>query len=153
MRGCGRHQWHGEFHGCGYRMTRPREAILDVLGKTKDHLSAEDIYLAVHRFYPNIGLTTVYRNLELLVEMGMVVKFEFGQGKAKYELADQYGNKGHHHHLVCLKCSRIIDYSEFMDDELQFLERAQKGLSEKYDFEIKDHVIQFQGYCTQCKGK
>lgn len=153
MRHCKQHQWQGEFHGCGYRMTRPREAILDVLKKTKDHLSAEDIYLAVYKFYPNIGLTTVYRNLELLVDMGMVVKFEFGQGKAKYELADEYGSKGHHHHLVCLKCSCVIDYNEFMNDELQFLERAQNGLSEKYDFEIKDHMIQFQGYCRQCREK
>lgn len=153
MRRCGRHQWHGEFHGYGYRMTRPREAILDVLGKTKDHLSAEEIYLSVHEFYPNIGLTTVYRNLELLVEMGMVMKFDFGQGKAKYELTDQYSGKGHHHHLVCLKCFRVIDYNEFMEDELQFLKNAQQGLSKKYDFEITGHLIQFQGYCSQCKGK
>jgi len=134
-------------------MTRPREAILDVLGKTKDHLSAEEIYLSVHKFYPNIGLTTVYRNLELLVEMGMVMKFDFGQGKAKYELTDQYSGKGHHHHLVCLKCFRVIDYNEFMEDELQFLKNAQQGLSKKYDFEITGHLIQFQGYCSQCKGK
>jgi len=134
-------------------MTRPREAILDVLGKTKDHLSAEEIYLSVHKFYPNIGLTTVYRNLELLVEMGMVMKFDFGQGKAKYELTDQYSGKGHHHHLVCLKCFRVIDYNEFMDDELQFLKNAQQGLSKKYDFEITGHLIQFHGYCSQCKGK
>jgi len=153
MRGCGKGHWHGEFQGCGYRMTRPREAILDVLSKTQDHLSAEDIYLAVHQFYPNIGLTTVYRNLELLVDMSMVVKFEFGHGKAKYELADEYSSKGHHHHLVCRGCSRIIDYSDFMKDEVQFLNNIQNGLSEKYDFKIVDHQIQFYGYCNLCKGK
>lgn len=151
MRKCG-HHWHGEFRGCGYRMTKPREAIMDVLGKTKDHLSAEDIYLSVHKFYPNIGLTTVYRNLELMVEMGMVVKFEFGQGKAKYELADNYGTKGHHHHLVCLKCAKIIDYSDFMDDEVKFLKSVEKGLSKKYNFEINDHIIQFQGICRKCQA-
>lgn len=151
MRRCGQHHWHGEFHGCGYRMTKPREAILNVLGKTAEHLSAEDIYLAVHKFYPNIGLTTVYRNLELLVDMGLVVKFEFGHGKAKYELSEQYSGKGHHHHLVCRKCSKIIDYSDFMKDEVKFLKSIEKGLSEKYDFEITDHLIQFYGYCSKCK--
>ncbi len=149
---CG-HHWHGEFQGCGYRMTKPREAILDVMGDTAEHLSAEDIYLAVHKFYPNIGLTTVYRNLELLVDMGMVVKFEFGQGKAKYELADQYSTKGHHHHLVCKECSKIIDYSDFMKDEVAFLKNVEKGLSKKYDFEIADHLIQFYGYCQKCRKK
>ena len=146
-----RHHWPGEFKGCGYRMTRPRQAILDVLGKTPEHLSAEDIYLAVHKFYPNIGLTTVYRNLELLVEMGLVVKFDFGHGRAKYELSDQYSSKGHHHHLVCKKCSKIIDYSDFMKDEVQFLKSTENGLSSKYDFQIKGHLIQFYGYCKKCQ--
>ena len=153
MRRCQQHHWPGQFRGCGYRMTRPREAIMDVMGKTEEHLSAEDIYLAVHKFYPNIGLTTVYRNLELLVHMGMVVKFEFGHGKAKYELADKYSSKGHHHHLVCKKCSRVIDYSEFMKDEVAFLKNTEQGLSKKYDFEISDHIIQFQGLCSKCRGK
>jgi len=145
------HHWGGEFKGCGYRMTKPRQAILDVLGKTAEHLSAEDIYLAVHKFYPNIGLTTVYRNLELLVEMGLVVRFDFGHGKAKYELGDQYSGKGHHHHLVCKECSQIIDYSDFMKDEVQFLKSTEKGLSKKYDFNITGHLIQFYGYCSKCK--
>jgi len=151
MRRLRRHHWPGQFRGCGYRMTRPREAIMNVLGKTKDHLSAEDIYQAIYKFYPNIGLTTVYRNLELLVDMGLVVKFDFGQGKAKFELADAYSEKGHHHHLVCKKCSRVIDYSEFMKDEVEFLKNTEKGLSKKYDFEITDHIIQFYGFCSKCR--
>jgi len=153
MRHSGRHHWRGAFAGCGYRETRPRRAILEVLGKTNEHLSAEDVYLAVHKFYPNIGLTTVYRNLELMAAMGMVVKFEFGHGRAKYELADAYSGKGHHHHLVCKTCSRIIDYSDFMKDEVQFLKNTEKGLSKKYDFDIADHLIQFYGYCRTCRKK
>ena len=145
--------WQGQLMGQGYRMTKPREAILAVLEKTIDHLSAEDIYLAVHKFYPNIGLTTIYRNLELLVEMGMVVKFEFGHGKAKYELADQYSKKEHHHHLVCKKCSRIFEYSDFMENEVDFLKSTEKGLSKKYDFQITEHLIQFYGYCNKCAKK
>jgi len=153
MREKSQQHWQGEFAGRGYRMTKPREAILGVMGKTMDHLSAEDIYLAVHKFYPNIGLTTIYRNLELLVEMGMVVRVEFGHGRAKYELADQFSKKDHHHHLVCKKCKKILEYSDFMKDELRFLERTQKGLSKKYNFQITDHLIQFYGYCSKCQKK
>lgn len=149
----GKHQWGGQFHGCGYRMTRPREAILEVLGRTKEHLSAEDIYLAVHKFYPNIGLATVYRTLELLAELGLVVKFEFGHGRAKYELSDAYSGKGHHHHLVCKQCSRVIDYSDFMNDEVSFLKSTEAGLSKKYGFQITGHLIQFYGYCQNCRKK
>lgn len=141
---------HGKFKGCGYRMTKPREAILDVLANTEKHLSAENIYLTIHQFYPNIGLTTVYRNLEMLVDIGMIVKFDFGEGRAKYELSDQYSAKGHHHHLVCKECYKVIDYSDFMKDEVKFLKNTEKGLSEKYHFHITDHLIQFFGVCDEC---
>ena len=132
-------------------MTKPREAILAVMEKTVDHLSAEDIYLAVHKFYPNIGLTTIYRNLELLVKMGLVVRLEFGQGKAKYELAEQYSTKKHHHHLVCKKCLKVFEYSDPAADETQFLKSIQKGLSKKYRFQITEHVLEFHGICSQCQ--
>ncbi len=142
---------HGKFKCCGYRMTRPREAILGVMGSTQDHLSAEDIYMAVHKFYPNIGLTTVYRNLDMLVNLGIIVKFDFGEGKSKFELSEHYSGKGHHHHLVCKKCYKVIDYSDFMKDEVNFLKNTEIGLSQKYKFNITDHLIQFFGICEGCK--
>ncbi|HAB53878.1 MAG: ferric uptake regulation protein [Omnitrophica WOR_2 bacterium GWF2_38_59] len=151
--GTGPRWMHGQIKCCGYRMTKPREAILDVLANTQNHLSAEDIYMAVHKFYPNIGLTTVYRNLEVLVNIGMVVKFEFGEGKSKYELSDEYSSKGHHHHLVCKECYTVIDYSDFMKDEVSFLKSTENGLSEKYKFNITDHLIQFFGVCEKCTNK
>ncbi|MGD2278938.1 MAG: transcriptional repressor, partial [Candidatus Omnitrophota bacterium] len=69
--------WGRKFRGSGYRMTAPRQAIMHVLSSTDKHLSAEDIYIKVHKTYPNVGLTTVYRTLELLTQMGMVLKFDF----------------------------------------------------------------------------
>lgn len=141
----------GKFKGCGYRLTVPRQAILDVLSNTKEHLSAEDIYLQVHKVYPAIGLTTVYRTLELLVQTGMVLKFDFGDGRARYELSEGPKGIGHHHHLVCTKCRRIIDYQEFVDEEKELLRKTEKGLSEKYHFQITHHVIQFYGLCSHCK--
>ncbi|OPX33745.1 hypothetical protein B1H10_05175 [candidate division KSB1 bacterium 4484_188] len=100
----------GRFRGRGLRFTEPRRAILDVLSTTTDHLSAEDIYLAVHGDYPGIGLTTVYRTLELLIEMGLVYRFQFGDGRNRYELIQNRLKPGHHHHLVCINCKKIIDY-------------------------------------------
>jgi len=143
--------WHSRFRGCGYRITIPREAILDVLSKTSEHLSAEDIYLAVHKNHPNIGLTTIYRTLELLVHMGLVFKFDFGDGRARFELSEDPKGKRHHHHLVCTSCGRVIDYTDFIDDEIELLSRTEKGLSQKFRFKIANHVIQFYGLCDQCQ--
>ena len=145
--------WHGRFRRGGYRITIARQAILDLLSRTSKHMSAEDVYVGIHKTYPSIGLTTVYRTLELLVTMGLVFKFDFGDGRARYELA--MGPKGvrHHHHLVCTNCGRAIDYTDFIDDEKELLARTEKGLTEKYNFKISNHLIQFYGLCDKCGRK
>jgi len=130
----------------------PRQAILEVLSNTEEHLSAEEIYLAVHKIYPNVGLTTVYRTLELLVDMGLVFKFDFGDKRARYELSQGPMSKKHHHHLVCTNCGRIIDYTDFIDEEKELLRRTEAGLSKKYNFKITNHLIQFYGLCEECQG-
>jgi Fur family ferric uptake transcriptional regulator len=145
--------WHGRFRGCGYRITASREAILGVLTRSDKHLSAEDIYIKVHDAYPAIGLTTIYRTLEILVDMGLVFKFDFGDGRARYELAEGSDKSGHHHHLVCTECKRVIDYTDFIDDEVELLRKTETGLSKKYDFQITNHLIQFYGLCRKCKKK
>jgi len=135
-------------------MTLPREAIMEYLSSASGHPSAEDIYLAVHKAYPNVGLTTVYRTLELLTEMKLVFKFDFGDGRARYELTEGHKKEaGHHHHLVCTGCSRVINYTEFIDEEKELLTRAEKGLSKKYNFKIVSHLIQFYGICDKCAKK
>ena len=151
--GTGPGWWHGRFRGCGYRITPGREAILDALTRADKHLSAEDIYIKVHAAHPGIGLTTVYRTLEILVDLGLVFKFDFGDGRARYELAGGSKKSAHHHHLVCTGCGRIVDYTDFIDDEIELLKQTEKGLSKKYDFEITNHLIQFYGLCEKCKRK
>ena len=150
---CGAPWWHGKIKRCGHRITAGREAIIQVLSETNDHLSAEDIYEKTHAQYPNVGLTTVYRTLDMLVNRGLVFKFDFGDGRARYELSD--GPKGvlHHHHLVCTECKRVIDYTDFIDEELELLRRTEKALAEKYMFKIDHHLIQFYGICQACLAK
>lgn len=149
--GMGSPWWHGRLKGYGCRITVPRQEILKVLSGTGEHLSAEDIYLRVHKIYPAVGLTTVYRTLELLTEMGIVSRLEFGDGRARYELAE--GPKGvrHHHHLVCVSCGRVIDYTDFINEEKDLINKTEKALSKKYNFKILSHQIQFYGLCNSCK--
>lgn len=143
--------WHGRLRGSGYRITIPRQAILDVLQSTQGHLSAEDIYIEVRKNYPQIGLTTVYRTLELLVRMGIVFKFDFGDGRSRYELSEGPEGFRHHHHLVCTECGRVIDYTEYLDTEKELLDKTETGLSEKYSFRITNHLIRFYGLCDRCQ--
>ncbi|MBN1823004.1 MAG: transcriptional repressor [Endomicrobiales bacterium] len=145
--------WHGKFKGCGYKITAGRDAIIEVLSKADKHLSAEDIYLKVHSVYPGVGLTTVYRTLEILVNVGLVYKFDFGDGRARYELSQDEEGEDHHHHLICKKCNRVIDYSDFIEEEAELLNKTEKGLSKKYNFEITGHLIQFYGLCEKCANR
>jgi len=152
--GTGPPWWRGRFRGCGFRMTLPREMIFSILVKTDKHLSAEDIYHEMHKQYPAIGLTTIYRTLDLLVHMGLVHKFDFGDGRARFELAErQDGEKDHHHHLVCVRCGVVVNYTEFLEDELNLIKKTQSGLEKKYNFEIFNHMVQFTGVCARCREK
>lgn len=145
--------WYGRFRGCGYRLTLPRQAILDVLSRTSKHLSAEEIYLAVHKIYPSSSLSTVYRTLELLVGVRLIFKFDFGDGKARYELIKDSEDKGHHHHhLICTGCNRVVDYTDFIRDDIELLEKIERDLSKKYNFKIAKHIVQFYGLCDKCRG-
>jgi len=145
--------WHGKFRGCGYRLTVGREVVLEVLSKAEGHLSAEDIFMQVRPKYPHVGLTTIYRTLDVLAELGMVYKLDFGDGRARYELAEDPKGARHHHHLVCTKCNRVIDYTDFINEEVELLRETEKGLSKKYGFKIASHIIQFYGLCGSCATK
>ena len=146
-----RYKWcHGQMKGCGYRMTVGREAVLEVLSKADAHLSAEEIYMHVHATYPAIGLTSVYRTLDILVNLGLVCKFDFGDGRARFELAEKMKGENHHHHLVCTGCGRVINYTDFVNEELALIKKTEEALSRRYKFEIRDHLIQFYGLCPSC---
>ncbi|MEW5692915.1 MAG: transcriptional repressor [Candidatus Hydrogenedentota bacterium] len=145
--------WGGMFRGYGRRITVPRQKILSVLNSTDKHLTAEEIYFKVYQEYPTIGLTTVYRTLELLAKMGVINKFDIGDGKARFELAGDDKKEKHHHHLICNSCHRIIDYHEFADEEKDLIEKTEKALSKTYDFKIHGHLINFYGLCKYCAMK
>lgn len=142
--------WQGELKNAGFRLTLPRQAILDVLSGHPEHLSAEEIFFLVHKKYPGVGLATVYRTLDLLTEMDLLSKFDFGDGKSRYELVNRIEKK-HHHHLVCVGCGRIIDFSDFIEKEKKFIQELEAELSQKHKFKINSHQICFYGICEKCQ--
>ena len=137
----------------GIKSTAAREAIVAVLVESPGHPSAEDVYTEVHRRLPAVGLTTVYRTLHLLARKGLAYRFDFGDGRARYELADKPEGCRHHHHLVCSQCQTIIDYTDFLDEELDLVRRTESLLTKRYSFDIKNHVMQFYGVCEECRRR
>ncbi|MCM8769812.1 MAG: transcriptional repressor [Candidatus Omnitrophica bacterium] len=138
----------------GMRITQTRMVVLDILARNpKRHLSAEEVFLMAHEINPSIGFATVYRTLDLLTRMGIIQKLEFGDGRARYELTEASKKVPHHHHLVCTECGKVIDYTDFTDEEKELLTKVERELSEKYNFKIKNHIIQFCGICNHCNER
>ncbi|HHT43375.1 MAG TPA: transcriptional repressor [Firmicutes bacterium] len=134
--------------GESYRLTPQREAVLDVLiANAEDHLSAEEIYMHTKELHSEIGLATVYRNLELLEKLGIVHRFDYGDGQSRYEISLRDGEEHYHHHLICKQCGYI---GEFHSD---LLEAIEKRIEEEIGFEVTDHCLRFFGLCAQCRGK
>lgn len=130
--------------GKGYKLTPQREATLRVLLENEqDHLTAEDVYLLVKNTYPNIGLATVYRSLELLSELHIVEKVNFGDGGARFDLRAE--DQPHmHHHLICTCCGKV---EEIKDDWLMPMENR---IQREFGFTVTDHRLDFHGTCRAC---
>ena len=148
----GPHKWRHKrkFQGYISRWTQPREFILNLLSRTSKHMSAKDIYAYLYQANPGIGLTTVYRTLDLLERTGLVNKLTLGDGQSRYEYKSGTKNE-HHHHLICTKCGKIIDYNDFMEEELELVRKTEDTLARKYNFHIHDHNIEFLGLCEKCR--
>ena len=127
-----------------YKLTPQREATLRVLIENEsDHLSAEDVYLMVKDNAPEIGLATVYRTLELLAELKVVDKVNFGDGVARFDLRKE-GAEHFHHHLVCMECGKVEEIEE------DLLPQVEERVEREFKFKILDHRLTFHGVCTQC---
>jgi Fur family ferric uptake transcriptional regulator len=136
-----------QLHAASYKLTPQREATVRVLLEhEEDHLSAEDVYLLVKEKAPEIGLATVYRTLELLNELKVVDKINFGDGVSRYDLR-QEGAAHFHHHLVCIECGAVDEIQEDLLDDVEAI------VESRWNFKIKDHRLTFHGICSRCHSK
>ena len=136
----------GKLYERGYKMTPQRKQILQIFVEHPEHLSAEDVYGILRDRDSEIGLATVYRALDLLSDLGILVKIDFGDGCARYELNTADPNVHHHHHLICVKCRKVIEFEEDLLDKLE------ATISKKSGFQILNHEVKFFGYCKDCQA-
>jgi len=145
-----RHNWRHRFQKNVFYLTLPREAILELLSRTSKHLSAKETYAYLLKKYPGIGLSTVYRTLNLLSQMGLINRLDIAKGQSCYEFRSGEKDK-HHHHLICNKCGKIIDYRDFIDEEQKLVKEAKKKFAGKYNFQVQNYSIEFYGLCKDCR--
>jgi Fe2+ or Zn2+ uptake regulation protein len=124
----------------GYSFTRQRVAVYDYLSRAEHHPAAADVFLNVKRKLPGISLATVYKNLEALVECGMISKLAFGDAAARYD-----ARTDHHYHTRCLGCERIWD----LDAEEGSI--VLKQIKPQAGFRTTDYRLELSGYCRQCQ--
>ena len=123
------------------KLTKSRRAVLDIISKSERHLTPSEVYRKARLKYPHIGLTTVYRTLDLLVELGFIQRIHLAEGCHSYAGAARV----HGHHLVCSLCGRA---EEFADCDLDPLMTA---LQAKTGFTIDIHMLELVGRCPQCQ--
>jgi len=129
-----------------HKLTIQRRTVLQVfIDNPGKHLSAEDVYAILRAKPMDIGLATVYRSLELLAQLNILQRMEFGDGCSRYEICNMNQDEHQHHHPICMKCGKVI---EFFDDILDELEQV---VAEKSSFKIVDHQVKIFGYCKECQ--
>ena len=124
------------------RMTRQRQVILEELRATDQHPSADALYSRVKQRLPRISLGTVYRNLEILSELGEIQTIASAGNLKRFD-----GMAQNHYHMRCLGCDRIFDAP------LELVDALERALQKKTDFRILGHRLEFVGFCRDCQAR
>ncbi len=133
------------FDSLGERTTQPRQSIarsLIRLGRSGAAFSAEELLKRLRRTNPRIGRATVYRSIDKLVRMKVLDRIEFADGSHSFRICQR---DGHHHHLACTRCHRVIEL------DLCVQEEQLAAIGRREGFRIDDHSITLFGLCQDCR--
>lgn len=126
----------------GFRITKTRIAVLQMLCSAQAPLSALQILQQLKQQHIQVNKTTVYRELTFLKEQHIIREIEFGDNHSYVELA--LGE--HHHHVRCIQCKRVEDID--VEDQLHL---AQQQIAKKSQFQVMNHSLEFFGLCVECQ--
>ena len=123
----------------GLRMTNQRALILDII--RRGHLDADEVYRQAREKQPRLSLSTVYRTLRRLKELGLVEELHFAEAHHHYEVKPS----AEHHHLVCLGCGKIVEFESSLSQEMK------QEIARKQGFEVTGVEVHMTGYCSKCR--
>lgn len=124
------------------KYSRQRESIKNCLMSRHDHPTADTLYMSIREEFPNISLGTVYRNLNLLVELGEIQKLTCGDGADHFD-----GDISPHYHFICNGCGAVLDLP------MEQFEGINEAAAAKLDCQVDSHTIYFKGICPDCMKK
>ena len=125
----------------GHRFTAQRAAVYRVVGQSRSHPTADEIFTRVRDRIPDISLATVYKALEAFVSCGLVQKLTTGEGPARYD-----GRTDRHHHVRCVSCGGVSDV------EGPEMASRLEALGSETDFEVVDYRLELLGHCPTCRS-
>ncbi len=125
-----------------YRRSKQRERILALLRSTNAHPTANWLFGRLKKEFPNLSVGTIYRNIGILVQQGLIGRIAFG---STFDRLD--GNVSEHYHFICERCDAIIDLKLPIEHGLEKRVPVSKG------FEVHRHAVEFYGLCPKCSKK
>ena len=133
----------------GLKVTSQRLMVLNILGAHGDeHLTVEEIYDLAKEESPEIGLATIYRTVQVLLDLHVIDKVTFDDGFTRYELNGEESASGHrHHHAICTGCGKVYSL------ESDLLDSLEEEVMEKLGFLVTNHEVKLYGLCSECRTK
>lgn len=127
----------------GRSVTTQRRLILELIRSAKGHLDADELFRRAKEQEPRISLATVYRNLKLFKELGLIAESNLGEAHSHYEIR----GKVEHHHLICLGCGLVVEFDS------PLIAKAKAKIQQQKGFDIVSAQLKMEGYCPKCKRK
>jgi Fur family transcriptional regulator, ferric uptake regulator len=127
----------------GFKLTPRRKAMVELFEDCQAHLTPEEVWKKLKRSFSRCGLPSVYRNLESLVECGILTRIQQFDRTKHYGLCSAVHGDHHHHHLTCIRCGLVEDIKDC----------AVEGLKKIKGFRIVNHFMQVNGICPGCLKK
>jgi len=124
------------------KITSPRAAILEILRHHAHPLTNKEIFAELPQ--GECDLATIYRAMQLMEELGMVKRFDFGDGSARFKLVGE-GDESHHHHLICTRCAEVVEIGECFPEEIE------RRIARANGFTGVTHRLEFFGLCPGCQ--
>ncbi len=132
----------------GLRYSRPREVILTYFSERDMHVSAEEVYHELKNRGENLSLSTVYLNLGVLKHAGLVREFNGVGGEALYD-----SNVGPHYHLICTRCSKVLDLPEVVTADMTLSALLKARATSATGWQVDEPSIGLQGVCPDCQER
>lgn len=126
----------------GVRITPQRHAILEYLVNTMTHPTADEIYKALEGKFPNMSVATVYNNLRVFRELGLVKEMTYGDNSSRFDFTTN-----DHYHAICESCGKIVDF------QYPGLDEVEQFASHMTGFRVSHHRLEVYGICPECAKK